>query len=131
MSEAKPKSKVRAPKVNFESKAYWDATAEGKLLVKTCNDCKQPHYFPRALCPFCFSENMKYVESKGTGVIYSYSVTQGKEPYTIAYVTLDEGVTMLTNIVDCDFDKLKIGQKVKVKFFDTGEGNAVPMFTAA
>jgi len=131
MSEAKPKSKVRAPKVNHESKAFWDATAQGKLCVGKCDGCGEHYYFPRPLCPFCFSDNTRLAECSGNGVIYSYSVTQGKETYTIAYVTLAEGPTILSNIVDCDFAKLAIGQKVKVKFFDTGEGNAVPMFTAA
>ena len=49
----------------------------------------------------------------------------------MAYVTLAEGPTMLTNIVDCDFDKLKIGQKVKVVFKPTDGGPPLPMFTPA
>ena len=54
------------------------------------------------------------VEAKGTGTIYSFSVMRTKEPYAVAYVELDEGVRVFTNIVDCDLDTLKIGQKVKV-----------------
>ena len=50
-------------------------------------------------------------------------------PYTLAYVTLEEGVTMMTNIVDCDLDKIRIGQKVKVVFKPTEGGPPVPMFT--
>jgi uncharacterized OB-fold protein len=50
-------------------------------------------------------------------------------PYCIAYVTLDEGVTMMTQIVDCDLETLKIGQKVKLVFKPTeGDGPPVPMF---
>jgi hypothetical protein len=52
-------------------------------------------------------------------------------PYAIAYVTLDEGVTMLTNIVDCDLDTLRIGQRVRVVFKPTEGGPPVPMFTPA
>jgi len=131
MSEAKPKAKVRAPKINFETKAFWDATAQGKLNVGKCDDCGEHYYYPRPLCPFCFSDKTRLAECSGNGVIYTYSVTMGKEPYTIAYVTLAEGPTILTNIVECDFAKLAIGQKVKVVFYDTGEGSAVPMFTVA
>jgi uncharacterized OB-fold protein len=51
-------------------------------------------------------------------------------PYCIAYVSLDEGVTMMTQIVDCDLEALKIGQKVKLVFKPSeGDGPPVPMFT--
>ena len=53
------------------------------------------------------------------------------EPYAIAYVTLEEGTTMLTNIVDCDFDTLQIGQNVKLVFKASEGGPPVPMFTRA
>jgi uncharacterized OB-fold protein len=49
-------------------------------------------------------------------------------PYAIAYVTLDEGVTMMTNIVECDFDALRIGQPVTVVFQPSDGGPPVPMF---
>ena len=49
-----------------------------------------------------------------------------EKPFAIAYVTLDEGVTMLTNLVDCDFERLAIGTAVRVVFRD-----AIPMFTPA
>ena len=53
-------------------------------------------------------------------------------PYAIAYVTLEEGPAMLTNLVDCDFDRLAIGQKVKVVFKPSeGGGAPVPMFAPA
>ena len=72
------------------------------------------------------------MEAKGTGEIYSWSVARGKEPFCVAYVKLDEGPIMLTNIVECDLDSLKCGQKVKVKFRATeGDGAPVPMFTLA
>ena len=49
-------------------------------------------------------------------------------PYAIAYVTLDEGVTLMTNIVDCDFDRIAIGQEVEVTFRTTAGGHALPVF---
>ena len=66
-------------------------------------------------------------------MIYSVSVTRraGPIPYAIAYVTLDEGVTMLTNIVDADLDALRIGDRVKVCFKPAEGGFAVPMFAPA
>jgi len=53
---------------------------------------------------------------------------RAKEPYAIAYVTLAEGPAMMTNIVGCDFDALRIGQPVIVVFEATEDGPPVPMF---
>ena len=90
-----------------------------------------PHY-PRAICPFCFSDRTEWKDASGRGTIYSYSVLlRVPAPYALAYVTLEEGVTMMTNIVDCDLDKIRIGQAVKVVFKPTDGGQAVPMFTPA
>ena len=125
--------KISEPELNPGDKPYFDAAGEGKLLLKKCNECSEVHHYPRALCPFCFSEKVEWVQAKGTGEIYTYSITRrgGPVPYCIAYVTLDEGVKMMTNIVDTDLDTIKIGQKVKVTFKKTEAGTSVPMFTPA
>ena len=120
------------PKPNPGDEPYFAAAAEGKLLLKRCTDCGRFHFYPRALCPFCFSECLEWTQAKGIGEIYSYSVTRGgvPVPYAIAYVSLDEGVRMLTNLVDCDLDTLHIGQRVRVVFKATSDGTMVPCFTA-
>ena len=125
--------KVRDPAENPGDQEYFDAAAEGKLMLKKCGECNEVHHYPRALCPFCFSDKVSWVQAKGTGEIYTYSVTRrgGPVPYCIAYVTLDEGVRMMTNIVDTDLDTIKIGQKVKVVFKKSENGTSVPMFTPA
>lgn len=125
--------KIPAPAVNPEIKPYFDAAGEGKLLVKKCKACGQYHHYPRALCPHCFSDQTEWTEAKGTGTVYTYSVLRrgAPVPYCIAYVTLDEGVTMMTNIVDCDLDAVKIGMKVKVAFKPTDGGPSVPVFVPA
>jgi uncharacterized OB-fold protein len=72
------------------------------------------------------------VEASGRGRIYTFSVMRrAPEPYAIGYVTLDEGPSMLTNFVDCDFDKLCIGQSVRLTFTPTEGGPPVPTFTPA
>ena len=71
-------------------------------------------------------------EGSGKGTIYTFSVMRRvKEPYIIAHVKLAEGPTMLTNIVACDADDVRIGQAVTVVFQDTENGAPVPMFTPA
>jgi uncharacterized OB-fold protein len=125
--------KIPAPAVNPENKAYFEAASRGKLLIKKCTACGEYHHYPRALCPFCFSDNTEWRDARGTGTIYTYSVLRRgvPEPYCIAYVTLEEGVSMLTNIVDCDLDAVRIGQKVRVAFKPSDGGPPVPMFTPA
>ena len=124
--------KIPAPTPNLETQAFWDAAAQGKLVIKSCTACKELHHYPRALCPHCFSDKTEWKQMSGKGKIYSYTVMRrAPVPYAIAYVTLDEGVTMLTNIVDCDFDSLKIGQPVTVVFKPTDGGPPMPMFKPA
>jgi uncharacterized protein len=124
--------KLAPPQHNPETKPYWDAAAEGKLLIKKCSSCGESHHYPRALCPFCFSDKTEWQTCSGKGVIYSYSVLRrAPVPYALAYVTLAEGPTMVTNIVDCDFDALKIGQAVKVVFKPTEGGPPLPCFAPA
>lgn len=121
---------IPAPTTSAENQPYFDAGAKGKLLLKRCNACRKVHHFPRALCPHCFSDETQWIEAAGTGTIYTYSVSRlgVKAPFALAYVTLDEGVTMMTNIVDCDLDALAIGMKVRVVFKPSVDGPPVPMF---
>ena len=105
MATAYQERKVRDPAINPGDKPYFDAAAEGKLMLKKCNDCGKVHHYPRALCPFCGSDRTEWKDATGRGTIYSYSVMRRVPvPYALAYVTLEEGVTMMTNIVDCDLD---------------------------
>ena len=125
--------KMRDPTMNPGDEPYFQAAGEGKLLLKKCNQCGQHHHYPRAICPFCWSDKVEWTQAKGTGEIYTYTVTRrgGPVPYCIAYVQLDEGPRMMTNIVDTDLDTIKIGQKVKVVFKKTEGGQSVPCFAPA
>ena len=108
---------------------FFAATANGSLRIKVCTSCRKPHWYPRPLCPYCLGDT-EWSDAAGKGVIYSVSVTRraGPIPYAIAYVRLDEGVTMLSNIVDCDLDSVRIGQRVHVVFKPADDGTMIPMF---
>ena len=125
--------KIGDPELNVGDEPYFEAAAQGRLLVKKCAACGEVHHYPRTICPFCFSDKVSWQDAAGTGKIYSYSIMRrgAPTPYCIAYVTLDEGVTMLTNIVDCDLDQVRIGQAVKVTFKRSVGGVSMPMFTPA
>ena len=118
------------PNPNPETEAFWEAAKEGKFLLRYCGDCGKTHWYPRAICPHCFSDNSEWREASGRGTIYTYSVVRRTDPkYAIAYVTLEEGPTMISNLVDCSYDDLAVGQSVKVTFKQSEGGFAVPMFT--
>jgi uncharacterized protein len=120
------------PSINQETEAFWEATKENKLLLKKCSDCGEIHWYPRSLCPYCTSSNAEWLQASGKGKIYSFSVMRRVEiPYVMAYVTLAEGVTMLSNIVECDFDSLDIDQDVEVVFRATEGDQALPLFRPA
>lgn len=116
---------------NPETAAYWAAAARGELLLKSCRSCGEAHFYPRSICPHCFSADTEWVAAAGTGEIYSFSVMRRADPpYVIAYVTLAEGVGMLTNIVDCDPDAVRIGAAVRVAFAER-DGRTAPVFELA
>ena len=124
--------KIPAPETNPETKPFWEAAAQGRLLIKKCVTCGEAHFYPRAICPFCGSDKTEWVTASGRGTVYSYSVMRRVPvPYALAYVTLEEGVSMMTNIVDCDLDAIRIGQPVTVTFKPTEGGPPVPMFRPA
>ena len=117
------------PDISMETERYWAAARQGVLLLKRCRACGVTHYYPRAVCPRCLSGDTEWVAASGKGRIYTYSVMRRvAAPYAIAYVTLDEGVTLMTNIVDCDFDRIAIGQEVEVTSRTTEGGHALPVF---
>ena len=125
-----------APFVESDTEEFWSATAAGRLLLKKCNADGTVIWYPRSLCPVCHSTDTSWFEASGEGVVYSYTVSHRGEgpyrevaPYVLAYVELDEGPRLMTNIVDCEPGSVSIGQRVRVVFDDTGEGNALVRFT--
>ena len=127
-----------APHVNPETKPYWDATLQGKLMLKKCNACGTVNWYPRTLCPACGSFDTAWIQASGRGTIYTFAVTRrgsgayaSAAPYVLAYVELEEGPRMMTNIVDCDVDAINVGDPVEVVFHDTGAGAALPRFRPA
>ncbi|MBL8385300.1 MAG: OB-fold domain-containing protein [Burkholderiales bacterium] len=124
---------IPAPAPNPENQPYFDACARDTLLVGKCDACGEYHFYPRRICPHCLSDQVQWVAARGTGTIYTYSTMHRgvPVPYTIAYVTLDEGVSMMTNIVGFAPGTLRIGQKVRVQFRATEGGIKVPVFAPA
>ncbi len=94
------------------------------LRLRRCLECGHAHYYPRVPCPFCGSDRLEWLDAEGTGRIYSHSVChQAPEPYVIAYVTLTEGPTLMTNIVDTPHDEIAVDAEVELVLRD-----GVPFF---
>ena len=122
------------PAVTLETQAFWEAAKQGRFLIKRCKGCGEAFWYPRAICPLCHSPDTVWEESAGTGEVYTFSIMRRSPtgPYAIGYVTLDEGVRMMTSFVDVTDAELKIGLRVKVKFQPTeGGGLPAPVFAPA
>lgn len=121
-----------APGQTVETQPFWEAANRGQLLLAKCRACGEGHYYPRRRCPHCFSEEVQWEAASGRGTIYSFSVVHHKEaPYVAAYVTLDEGLSVFTNIVDSDPQRVVIGAPVQLAFEASRTGQMVPVFRLA
>jgi len=112
-----------------DNEAFLAGAREGRLLLRHCDDCGKTHWYPRAVCPHCLSSNTQWKPASGRGTVYSHSTMQRVEPpYTLAYVKLDEGPTLLTNLVDAGPEGWRIGMPVQVRFVPTDDGTPMPVF---
>jgi uncharacterized OB-fold protein len=130
MSDTSTARKIPAPLMNPEAQPWFNANAEGRLLVRHCGECGRGHHPPRTICPHCHSDHTGWQQSAGVGTVYSASTLRRGTPvpYCIAYVTLDEGVTLMTNLVGFGDATPAIGTRVRVRFVETEGGAKVPVF---
>lgn len=124
------------PTANADSQPYWDGARERKLLIRKCNDCGSFHFMPRHVCPECWSTQLEWIESAGTGSVHSYSIIRrasdpaysAETPYVTALIELDEGPRMVTNILGDNALAVAIGDRVSVDFEERGDGAVLPQF---
>ena len=108
---------------------FWEATATGRFLLPRCTACGRAHWYPRPFCPFCAASDVRWVEACGPGPLKTLNARrQAAVPNIVAYVELDEGPVMLTNLVECEMAELAIGRAVMVRFRAAAEGRTVPVF---
>lgn len=114
------------PRIDEESRGWWEGLARHELWLQRCRDCGTTRSYPRAVCPSCLSSATEWVRARGRGTVYSFTVThqnqapgfRGELPYVLAIVELDEGPRLMTNIVGCAPDAVRIGLPVEVVFED-------------
>ena len=130
------------PTPDDDTRPFWDAAREGRLLIKRCAACGRAHHYPRPFCPYCWSREVSWEQARGAGTVYTFSVVHKNDlppfnervPYVAAIVELDEGPRLMTNVVDCDLDDVAVGMPVEVTFRaidDNGpstDGVTIPVF---
>jgi enoyl-CoA hydratase/carnithine racemase/uncharacterized OB-fold protein len=124
------------PAIQPWTEEFWKAAKQHRLLIQECADCKEKIFYPRKYCPECWSANLGWSEAGGKAKVYSHTVTMDMVepkfmpdlPYVLALVDLEEGVRMMTRIVDCNPEDVKIGMDVEVTFEDVTDEFALPMF---
>jgi uncharacterized OB-fold protein len=135
------------PAASWETRAYWEGCGRGELVLQRCRSCQTVQHRPRAVCASCLSGDLEHFVASGRGSVYTYTVThqngvppfRDAVPYVLAYVDLEEGPRLMTNLVSCEPDAVSIGMEVVVDFQDAdtrdlGESGglfAVPRFRPA
>ncbi|MCL2337985.1 MAG: Zn-ribbon domain-containing OB-fold protein [Firmicutes bacterium] len=118
------------------SRTFWEKTKENKLLLKKCTSCGHIDFPPYMYCTECMSLDYEWIESSKRGTVYSFSTTYAgappaftaDQPYTLIFVDLPEGVRMLSRIVDCPPEEVKIGMAVEAVFDSVTEDTTLVMF---
>ena len=124
------------PKVNADSKFFWDGCKEHRLCFQKCRECGHIRWPAAFICPHCLSQNTELTVSEGRGKVYSfvtYHVAYHPEfkndlPYVVAVVALEEGPHLLTNITGCKPDDVACDMRVKVAWDDITEDFSLPKF---
>jgi uncharacterized OB-fold protein len=122
------------PTVTALTRPFWDAVAQGRLLLERCRDCGAAIFYPRAICPHCWSDRLAWIEAEGRGRLKTWSTVARPAhpawspvaPYSVGLVALAEGPTMLSHLLASPAD-LAAGLPLQVRFVTVGAGT-LPFF---
>jgi len=124
------------PLITEQSKVFYDACKEEKLLYQQCSECGQAIFFPKQLCPNCMSHVLEWQTSRGKGKVYTFTISYDFAPpqfaqalpYVLAIINMDEGFTIMSNIVACDLERLECDMPVEVVFDPVTPEITLPKF---
>lgn len=128
------------PQILPETEVFWNAARQHKLVIQYCRSCGKYIHFPRLLCPHCLSKDLDWKTSSGKGVVYSYTIIrqaanpqfEPEVPYVYAIIELvDEGVRMMSNIINIEPEAVSIGMNVRVVFESVTPEITIPKFEPA
>ncbi len=105
------------------TKPFWEAARQGKLALQYDPLAKRYQFWPRPISVITGQQNLEWRVVSGLGHVYSYTIThvpaagfEGKTPYIVALIELDEGVRMIANMINVRPEGMNIGMRVKVDF---------------
>ncbi|ORJ61725.1 thiolase C-terminal domain-containing protein [Mycobacterium simiae] len=112
------------PQVTAENEFFWTSGADGKLRLQVCQACDSLIHPPAPVCRYCRSLDVGVRAVSGKATLAGFTVNERfslpglPAPYVIAQVAIaeDPRVRLTTNLVDCDTDRLELGQPVEVVF---------------
>lgn len=127
------------PEIDDTTAGYWAAAADGRLVADRCSDCGSLAPYPRGFCPECWSGSVVAEELSGRATLYTYSEVHANPmppfkdlvPYVAAIVDLEEGLRVVTRLVDVPADQLEIGMALQATFEVVDEGEGLVLFTRA
>ncbi len=113
---------------------FWEGAARSELLGQRCADCGRFAHPPRPMCPACHSVRREIVRLSGRGTVYSWIIPRHPPPIgfaqspVVALIELEEGIRLVSNVVDAAPESVRNGLAVEVCFAPTRGGHAVPVF---
>mgnify|MGYP003878943725 CR=1 FL=1 len=124
------------PVITAETREFWQGCKRHELVFQRCKDCGTYRHYPRPMCPSCGSWNVEWAKVSGKGKVYTYIIAHqpfhpafvNDVPYAVVVVELEEGVRLVSNIVDCKPEDIYIGMPVEVIFDDVTEEVTLPRF---
>jgi uncharacterized OB-fold protein len=124
------------PRPNRLSQPYWDGARQHELRVLSCKACAHKFLPPADRCPKCLGKDLEWVAASGRGKVWSWVVFHQRYfpafeadlPYNVAYVELDEGPRLMSNMVDCDPAEIRCDMPVEVVFDDVTPEITLPKF---
>ena len=122
------------PETDTGAAAFWKGASEGKLLIQRCPRCNSHQHYARPFCIRCHHAGIEMVEATGRGVLHSYTVIHRgpyediPTPYVVGLIRLDEGVTILSHVIECDPQRLQCDMALEVAYQPLREGVVLPVF---
>jgi uncharacterized protein len=121
----------------FDTREFWEGTKQHEFRYQQCNQCDEVVFYPRRHCPGCTGGELVWKVSAGKGTVYTYSVVRqsyhpffrNRVPYAVAWIDLEEGPRILSNVVGVDdpLTDVSIGMAVQVEW-EEHESLNIPLF---
>ena len=127
------------PQVTPLTEPFWKAATEKRLVIQRCRRCGEYVWCPRPACVECGGDQLEWTPVGGRGTVTSFTIIRqvagrggrGFEkdiPYVVAWIDLEEGPRLVSNVVECPIERVAIGMPVEVVFEEAGPGIFLPKF---